>query len=192
MIDVFQPREAIEERIAALAKEIRADCAGSPHPLTVLAVLNGGLFFAADLIRALDMPDLQYDTISLESYQGTVSRGTIRIRSTPKTDLRGRTALIVDDILDTGLTLRKAAEYIRGMGAAEVRTCVLLNKQLHDPAAKKFRADWVGFDMPPFFVVGYGLDYNEKYRALPYLGHLREPDIPTTGTPQKLRGEKGQ
>ena len=176
MIDVFQSREAIEGRITALAEEIRAGCAGSPHPLTVLAVLNGALLFAADLIRALDMPDLQYDTLSLESYQGTVSRGSVRIRSAPKTDLRGRTALIVDDILDTGLTLRKAAEYVRDMGAAEVRTCVLLNKQLPDPAAKVFRADWVGFETPPFFVVGYGLDCNEKFRALPYLGHLREPE----------------
>lgn len=188
MIDVFQSREAIETRIAALAKEIRAGCAGSPHPLTVLAVLNGAMLFAADLIRALDLPDLQYDTISLESYQGTVSRGTIRVRSAPKTDLRDRTVLIVDDILDTGLTLKRASEYILSMGAAEVRTCVLLNKQLHDPAAKKFQADWVGFDAPPFFIVGYGLDCNERFRALPCLGFLRDPDA-ATGTIQKLRGE---
>ncbi len=157
-------RERIAGRVAELGREITGHYAG--EAVTVLVLLNGAVIFAADLLRHLDLP-LRLDTMAVASYHGTASSGQVNFRSAPKLPVDGRRILLVDDILDTGTTLARVIERLYADGAAEVRSCVLLDKEVARAAGGTVRADWHGFRIPPVFVVGYGLDADEDFRHLP-------------------------
>lgn len=165
--------ERISSRIDAMAAEIAASSAADAgaSDLVVLAVLKGAFMFAGDLMRALDRAGLhpQVDFMTLSSYgAGTISSGRIEVSSEPRTELAGRHVLLVDDILDSGRSLAYLREYLEAQQAASVKTCVLLDK----PSRRVLdvAADHVGFKIDDQFVVGYGVDWAEKYRHLPFIG----------------------
>ena len=160
---------AIKRRIATMAEQLNADYA--KKDMMVVAIVNGALIFTADLLRALRSP-LRLDCLRASSYHdGTKAVGEPRIIDQMKLDVRGHHVLLVDDILDTGKTLAAVAGLIKMKGAASVRTCVLLDKKARRTVP--FEADYVGFEIPNEFVVGYGLDFNEQYRNLPCIGVLK-------------------
>ena len=160
---------AIKRRIATLGVQINADYASKD--LMVVAIVNGALIFAADLLRQLSSP-LRLDCLRASSYHdGTKAAGEPRIVDQMKLDVRNQHVLLVDDILDTGKTLAAVAGLIKAKGAASVHTCVLLDKKARRMVP--FEADYVGFSIPNEFVVGYGLDFNERYRNLPCIGVLK-------------------
>lgn len=171
IIDPLFSQEALQERVESLAKEI------APHlqpNVVMLSLLNGAFVFAADLARALSRQNVSLciDFMVLSSYgSGTTSSGTITTLLDCSEDLTNRQVLLVDDILDTGTTLAFATQKVFEKGASQLLTCVLLDK----PARRKVKihADFVGFEVPNLFVVGYGIDYNEMYRELPFVGTLR-------------------
>lgn len=140
--------------------------------LTVIAVLNGSIFFMADLLRRIQLP-LRLDCISVSSYHGgTESTGVVTFDSKSLPDVDGRHVLLMDDILDTGRTLHAIRERLqREANPLSVRICVLLRKQ--KARARELDADYVGFEIGDEFVVGYGLDYMERYRNLPFIGVLK-------------------
>lgn len=161
----------IERRVMELGKEIslfyRAE------PVTVVGVLKGAVFFLADLVRQIESP-LTYDFFQAESYGlDTASSGIPRLTLTTKTPLGDRHVLLVEDIIDTGFTLKLVREAVLLEKPRSLRTCVLLDKK--DRRQTDVPLDWVGFPIPNRFVVGYGLDYRERYRNLPYLAFLDEP-----------------
>ncbi len=160
---------AIRRRIATLGTQLNTDYADKD--MMVVAIVNGALIFAADLLRQLRSP-LRLDCLRASSYHtGTKAVGEPRIVDQMKLDVSGQHVLLVDDILDTGKTLAAVAGLVKSKGAASVRTCVLLDKKAR--RAVPFEADYVGFEIPDEFVVGYGLDFNERYRNLPCIGVLK-------------------
>ncbi|KAE8763872.1 hypoxanthine phosphoribosyltransferase [Georgenia thermotolerans] len=165
---VLLTQEQIEDRLAAMAAEIDADYAGKD--LLLVGVLRGAVMVMADLSRRLHLP-VQMDWMAVSSYgSGTKSSGVVRILKDLDTDLHGRHVLIVEDIIDSGLTLSWLLSNLRSRGPASVEIAALLRK----PEAAKVPVDvrYVGFDIPTEFVVGYGLDYAERYRNLPFVGTL--------------------
>jgi hypoxanthine phosphoribosyltransferase len=174
---VLISEEQIFQRLDELALEITRDYQG--HDFTIVAVLNGSFVFFADLQRRIPLP-LQIDCLSVASYHGTQSTGQLTFRQNPLPDLQGRHVLILDDILDSGLTLQEVRRAIAEQpGVCSVKTCVLLDKQV--PRAEFLHADYTGFAIGNEFVVGYGLDYNERYRNLPFIGVLRPEAIAAHG-----------
>jgi hypoxanthine phosphoribosyltransferase len=162
----------ILRRLDEMAHEITSDY--RDKDVTVIAVLNGSFIFVADLLRRVPLP-LQVDCLSVSSYHGTKTTGTVTFRQTDLANFRGRHVLLLDDILDSGHTLHAIADRLAEGGAASIRTCVLLRKQVE--RAREVNADYVGFDIPNEFVVGYGLDYVENYRNLPFVGVLTDEAI---------------
>jgi hypoxanthine phosphoribosyltransferase len=164
------------EAIAARVDQLAGDIAASRlEDLIVVAVLKGSFIFAADLIRALHRHGLrpEIDFIYLASYDGErISRGQVRVLRDVESDIGGRNVVIVDDILDSGRTLAFAKASLAQHGAARVLTCVLVDKQV--PRAAEIVPDFVGFACPPVFVVGYGLDFHNRYRELPFIGELTD------------------
>ena len=177
MADVLLPNSRIllseakiQARVRELGEDITAHYLGR-QPL-FLGVMNGALFFLADLLRAVELPT-EMTTIRLASYSGTLSTGRILGLDELDQPVAGKSVLIVDDILDTGLTLAELAGRLRDLGAADVRVCVLLSKQR--PRSRPVQADWIGFEIPDVFVVGYGLDHDGKYRGLRDIRELPAP-----------------
>jgi hypoxanthine phosphoribosyltransferase len=166
---VLITEEQLGEGIARLADQIRGRYAG--RPLTIVGVLIGSVVLVADLIRRLNIP-LKVDMVQARSYHGT-RPGPLTINTDMLGDVRGRDVLLVDDIFDTGNTLDELIPQFDDMGAATLRTAVLLRKQGRSRSPRQ--PDFVGFDIPNVFVVGYGLDYNDAYRNLPYVAAL-DPD----------------
>ena len=162
--------QTILRRLDELAADITRDYADKE--LTVVAVLNGSFMFMADLLRRVPLP-LRVDCISVSSYHGgTESSGTVTFDQLTLPDIEGRHVLIIDDILDSGRTLHAiCAKLSAETGPKSIRSCVLLRK-LKERAADA-EAEYVGFDIGDEFVVGYGLDYQEQYRNLPFVGVLR-------------------
>jgi hypoxanthine phosphoribosyltransferase len=162
--------QTILSRLDVLAADIRRDYAGKD--LTVIAVLNGSLFFMADLLRRIQLP-LSLDCLSVSSYHGgTESTGVVTFDQLSLPEVDGRHVLLLDDILDTGRTLHAIRNRLLADGnPLSVRVCVLLRKD--KVRAEELEADYVGFDIGDEFVIGYGLDYNERYRNLPFIGVLR-------------------
>lgn len=169
MFETLFSETEIRERIRILASELTLFYKGKD--LTAVVLMNGGMFFAADLLRRIDLP-LHIDSLAVSSYANDRSTGELVIRSELKKIPSGRHVLLLDDILDTGLTLRKTVEYLKKQEALSVKTCVLLDKILPDGEAKHASADWYGFRVPNHYVVGYGLDSDEFYRNLPYIGRI--------------------
>jgi hypoxanthine phosphoribosyltransferase len=161
---------AIQKRIDELAAQITEDYRGKE--LTVVAVLTGALIFTADLLRRIPLP-LKLDCVSVASYHGaTESSGQVKFDQLSMPDIEGRHVLIIDDILDTGLTLDAITNKFRKECAPlSIRICVLLSKR--KSRRKEILADYVGFEIEDEFVVGYGLDYLEKYRNLPFIAVLK-------------------
>lgn len=161
---------AIQARTDELAARMTEDYRGKE--LTVVAVLTGALMFTADLLRRIPLP-LKLDCISVASYHGaTETSGEVRFGQLSLPDIDGRHVLIVDDILDSGLTLDAITNrFRRDCAPLSVRICVLLSKQ--KVRRKEIAADYVGFEIEDEFVVGYGLDYQERYRNLPFVGVLK-------------------
>jgi hypoxanthine phosphoribosyltransferase len=171
-IDVIFSAVAIAERIDALAREI-AD-SGLESPL-IVPVLTGSFVFAADLLRALQKAGIapEVDFLALASYRlGTRSSGSVDILRDLELDVAGRDVLLIDDILDTGRTLAYAKDLIAARGAQRLRTCVLLNKRVR--RSVQIEADFVAFECPPVFVVGYGMDLAHRYRELPFVGRITQ------------------
>ena len=166
--EVLFSEEQIHARIAELARQIEADYQG--QDLLIVGVLKGAVMVMADLARELKS-HITMDWMAVSSYgSGTRSSGVVRILKDLDTDLTGRTVLIVEDIIDSGLTLSWLQENLRSRGPESVEICTLLRK----PEALKVEVDvrYVGFDIPNAFVVGYGLDYAERYRNLRSIGIL--------------------
>ncbi len=161
--NILFTREAIRRRVDELAGQISRDYAGKE--LLVVGILNGAFVFMADLIRGLNVP-CRVDFVRLASYGcGSVSSGEVRITKDLETSLAGREVLIVEDIVDTGLTLSRLVGVLRERRPASLKVCAFLDKQ--ERRRVPFTADYVGFSIPDRFVVGYGLDYDEQYRFLP-------------------------
>ena len=170
---ILYHESTILSRLDELANQITADYQGKD--LTAIAILNGSFIFVADLLRRIPLP-LQVDCWSVSSYHGTKSSGQVNFRQTQLADVRGRHVLILDDILDTGVTLRAIHDRLAAdSGAASIKICALLRKNIE--SERPIDADYVGFDIPNEFVVGYGLDYNERFRNLPFVGVLTEEAI---------------
>jgi hypoxanthine phosphoribosyltransferase len=169
-MQILIPADRIQERVDALARQIAADY--HRQPVTIVGVLNGCLMFLADLVRHLDLP-LRIGLIQATSYRGAATRpGSLHIQPELLPDLRGRHVLLLDDILDTGQTIASLIEHLRRLDIASLRVAVLLRKQGRQ--LFPLEPDYRGFDIPNVFVVGYGLDYNDEYRHLPYIGVLEE------------------
>ncbi|OHE80275.1 MAG: hypoxanthine phosphoribosyltransferase [Verrucomicrobia bacterium RIFCSPLOWO2_12_FULL_64_8] len=165
----------IKRRVKRLGGEITA--AYGDEEITVVAIINGALLFAADLLREIRRP-IRLDCIRVSSYRNeTRSIGKPEIVHSLTLDIANRHVLLIDDILDTGKTLSVVVNLIKKLKPASVKTCVLLEKKGRREVA--FDADFVGFDIPDRFVVGYGLDFAERYRNLPCIGmlkaHLQNP-----------------
>jgi hypoxanthine phosphoribosyltransferase len=166
---VLVSETAIRRRIGALGEEINRAYRGKD--LTVIAIVNGAVIFTADLLRQLRSP-LRLDCLRASSYHsGTQAVGKPVIIDSLKLDIAGHHVLLVDDILDTGNTISAVKELLVAKGAATVRSCVLLDKKAR--RLVPFTAEYVGFHIPNEFVVGYGLDFNERYRNLPCIGVLK-------------------
>jgi hypoxanthine phosphoribosyltransferase len=177
--EVLIPEERIAAKVAELGARISADYAGGS--LTLVSVLKGSLPFMADLMRAIDLP-VRIDLMEVSSYGGTAteSSGLVRILKDLSASIEHEHVLIVEDIIDTGLTLNYLVRYLRGKNPASLRICTLLDK----PARRlvEIPVDYVGFTIPDQFVVGYGLDYGEIYRNLKFVGVLR-PEVYSGGEP---------
>jgi hypoxanthine phosphoribosyltransferase len=161
----------IERRVAEMGAEISRDLAG--NELIALCVLKGAMFFCSDLMRHIAF-DVALDFIQVSSYgDQKTSSGVVTLLKEPQLDMHGKSVLIVEDIIDSGLSMNEVFRYIKlDRGAREVRTATFLDK----PSARKipFKADYVGFSIDPKFVIGYGLDYAEKYRNIPDIQVLSE------------------
>ena len=167
--NILVTKDAITKRIAALGRQISRDYDG--EEISVIAIINGAIFFTADVLRKIRQP-VRLDCIRVSSYKGTTkSQGTPEIIGGISLDLENRHVLLVDDILDTGKTLSIVTGQIRRLKPASLRTCVLLEKEGRREV--EFEADYVGFRIPDKFVVGYGLDFAERYRNLPCIGVLK-------------------
>lgn len=169
----------ILRRLDELAAEISAEYRA--RELTVIAILNGSIILMADLLRRIPLP-LKLDCLSVASYHGgTVSRGEVVFRQIALPDITGRHILILDDILDSGVTLAAISEKLAVERPLSVKICVLLRKL--KARSRPVEADYVGFNIGDEFVVGYGLDYMEKYRNLPCIGVLRKDKILPSHSP---------
>jgi len=159
----------IKGRVQGLARELKA--VYGHREFTLIAIINGAVMFTADLMREIDNP-VRLDCVRISSYGNrTKSDGVPQVVASLTLDIAGRDVLIIDDILDTGKTLALVSALVRKLNPASLRTCVLLDKR--NRREVHFDADFVGFEIPDKFVVGYGLDYAERYRNLPCIGVLK-------------------
>jgi hypoxanthine phosphoribosyltransferase len=174
--EILLSEEQIQAKVAELGARISSDFAG--RELTLVSVLKGSLPFMADLMRAITIP-VQIDLMEVSSYGGaaTESSGLVRILKDLSSPIDGRDVLIVEDIIDTGLTLNYLVRYLRGKNPSSLRICTLLDK----PARRlvEIPIDYCGFEIPDRFVIGYGLDFGERYRNLRFVGVLR-PEVYTS------------
>ena len=169
LAEILLTEVQIHRRLDLLAAEIQRDYAG--RELTMIGILTGSVIFVADLLRRLPVP-VRFDCIGVASYHGgTASTGAVTWTKLLQLDVRDRDVLVVDDILDTGLTLLRVREAIQQQHPRSLKCVAFLEKDV--PHREGCRADYVGFKIPNKFVVGYGLDYQERYRNLPYVGVLK-------------------
>jgi len=168
-MDVLIPSDRIAQRVLELAGQIERDFQG--RPVLVIGVLTGCLVFLADLIRRIDLP-LRIHLIQASSYRGEATMpGQLDLRLDGLPPIAGRDVLVIDDILDTGQTLGRLVVELRGRGPASLRVAVLLRKLGRQSV--EVEPDYIGFEIPDKFVIGYGLDYNDEYRHLPHIAVLK-------------------
>ena len=170
ILKVLVTQEEIQERIAQMGKEISQEYADKDP--VILGVLKGVVVFYADMIRHITVPCLM-DFMCLSSYHGTTSTGNMIVKQDMSVDVTGRHVLILEDIFDTGGSLDFTYRYMMSKNPASVKICTLLDKPERRRPGITLQPDWIGFTIPNEFVVGYGLDYNEHYRNLPYVGILK-------------------
>lgn len=163
----------INERCKELAAQMEADYQKRGQVPVIVGLLKGSVPFMAELIKRFTFP-CEIDFMSVSSYDGTESIGDVRIDKDMDLSCKGREVLIVEDIVDTGRTLREVKKLLKRKGAADVKVVSLLDKP--ERRVVEIEADYIGFRVPDEFVVGYGLDYNQKYRNLPYIGVLK-PEV---------------
>ncbi len=167
--EILYSEEALNARLTELGEQITNDYAGKP--LTVIGILKGSNIFTSDLVRKINLP-LKMDFMAVSSYgNATESTGVVRIIKDLDGSVEGENLLIVEDIVDSGLTLKYLKEVLLTRNPASVKVCTLLDK----PARRKesVAIDYLGFEVPDEFIVGYGIDYAERYRNLPYVGILK-------------------
>ena len=170
VIDTLISAKRIAARIEALAQEIETEFAGT-EKLVVVGLLRGSFIFIADLVRELDLP-VEVDFVEVSSYgNATESSREVRILKDLRGDIAGRDVLVVEDIVDTGHTLAHVVALLTSRHPARLRTIALLDKPSRREA--DIRADWIGFEIPDAFVVGYGIDYAQRNRNLPHIGTVR-------------------
>lgn len=158
----------IARRIRKMSRQIEHDFRG--REMVVVSLLNGTVMFLADLIRHLSLP-LRLDFIGVSSYGAGTTPGELIFTKELRLDVRGRDVLLVDDILDTGRTMKRVLGKLRQLHPRRIRTCVLLDKPSR--RVERVQANYIGFTIPDLFVIGYGLDYAERYRNLPFVGVLK-------------------
>ena len=172
---ILLSEEQIQNRIRELGEILTAEYADK-NPV-IVGVLKGVVVFYADMIRQIKVP-CQLDFMWLSSYSGTNSTGKMLVRQDVTADIQGRHVLILEDIFDTGNSLEFTVNHLKEKHPASIKICTLLDKPERRREGVTLQADYVGFTIPNAFVVGYGLDYNEKYRNLPYVGILK-PEVYT-------------
>lgn len=161
--------EELQKRIKEIALEIKKDYKG--EEVVFCSVLKGAVFFTVDLMKNYDGP-CYLDCVRVSSYEGENSTGNISLKiPLKKENIEGKNIIIVEDIVDTGRTLKYLVEYIRDMNPKSIKTCSLLDKKAR--RVVEFEADYVGFPIDDLFVIGYGLDYDEKYRNFPYIAYVK-------------------
>jgi len=165
---ILIPTEEIRARVAALADQISNDYADADS-LYLVGILKGAFIFMADLTRALHIRHV-VDFMALSSYGKSTTSGAVRILMDLREPIEGRHVLIVEDILDTGHTLSYLYSILKGRNPASLRTCVLVRKRR---PSLEFNIDYLGFEIPDVWVVGYGLDYADQYRTLPYIAEMK-------------------
>jgi hypoxanthine phosphoribosyltransferase len=158
----------LASRVRELGAQLTRDYAGKE--LTIVSILKGSVFFASDLVRAIDLP-LTMEFLGVSSYLGTETTGEVRITSDMTKPMAGKDLLIVEDIIDTGLTMKFIIENLQARHPASVKVCALLEKPAR--ARTRIQIDYRGFAIDDVFVVGYGLDHSERFRNLPFIGTLK-------------------
>ncbi len=166
--EILLDSQTVAARVAELGAQLSADYAGRDPVL--VSVLKGALVFLADLMRAMDLPS-SIDLMEVSSYAGTETSGQVRILKDLSKPIEGRDVIVVEDIIDTGLTLNYLLGYLADRQPASIKICCLLDKPARRLA--DIPIDYIGFTIPDRFVIGYGLDYEERYRNLPYIGVLK-------------------
>lgn len=169
-LEVLYDEKTIAQRVEALGKEITKDYQGKD--LLMIGILKGSFMFFSDLLKKIELP-LEIDFMAAKSYGDQTHPGEVRIIKDLDKPIEGRHILIVEDILDTGQTLTALYKLLEVRGAASLKTCAFLDK----PARRTtdFYADYKGYEIPDYFVVGYGLDFAERYRNLPYVAVIKDP-----------------
>ena len=167
-VEIMLSEEEVDLRISELGAQITKDYAGKD--IHMICVLKGGSFFMCELAKRVDLP-VSIDFMSVSSYGGTESTGVVKIVQDLTEPVKDRQVLIVEDIVDSGRTLSYLKEMLNERGAAGVKICTLLDKP--ERRVVDVEIDYVGFTIPDEFVVGYGLDYDQKYRTLPYIGAVK-------------------
>lgn len=170
ILKVLITEQALQERIEQLGKEL-TEAYRDKNPV-IVGVLKGVVIFYADMIRQIKVP-CQMDFMWISSYSGTASTGTMEVKRDVTADIRGRHVLILEDIYDTGNSLDFTYRHLLSKGPASLKICTLLDKPERRKPGITLKPDYVGFTVPNEFVVGYGLDFNEHYRNLPYVGILK-------------------
>ncbi len=172
--EILYSEEQLRARIKVLGEEITRAYADKTEPIVLVSVLRGSYIFMADLSRAIDLP-VQIDFMSVSSYgAGTKSSGQVEIKKDLSDSIEGVHVIVVEDILDSGNTLSYLLQVLQARNPASIALCTLLDKP--ERREKPIYADYVGFTVPNAFIVGYGLDYAEQYRNLPYIGILK-PEV---------------
>ncbi|MFA6238227.1 MAG: hypoxanthine phosphoribosyltransferase [Bacteriovorax sp.] len=164
-IDVLISKESIESRVKELAEMINRDYKN--QEIVIVCVLNGSFIFCADLARHIDVP-VHFEFVSLSSYEGTESTGAVSFRLDVKQSLAGKNVIIVEDIVDTGLTISFLLKHMKLSNLKSLKLCSLLLKRAR--LKIEVPVDYLGFDVEDKFVIGYGLDFDGRYRELPYIG----------------------
>ena len=171
-INVFLSEEQIRQRVAELGKQITEDYRGRNKKLLLVGILKGSVIFMSDIMRQIDL-DLEIDFMVVSSYEGGIkSTGNVKIVKDLGTDIEDMDVLMIEDIYDTGYTLDKVIKMLKERNPASVKVCSLLEKP--DKHVTDLKLDYVGFTVPDKFVLGCGLDYEQKYRNLPYIGILEK------------------
>ena len=166
-LKVLIDEETLQARIKEMGKQLMEEYKGKE--LTFICILKGSIFFTADLAKSID-GDVRVDFVRVSSYEGENSTGEIRMKLDLKDSIQGKDVIIIEDIIDTGRTLKYLKEYLKIKQPNSLKVCTLLDKK--ERRVCDMEADYVGFTIPDKFVVGYGLDYDEKYRNLPYIGYF--------------------
>lgn len=167
--EILYNQEQLNQRMDEMAQKLDQDYRDK-QPI-VIPVMTGAMIFAADMVKRLDFK-LTVDPIKASSYAGTSSTGKVKLVQDIKSDVNGRDVLFMEDIIDTGRTLKYLSELMKKRGAKSVKVCAMLDKP--ETREVDFKADYYGFTAPNAFLVGYGLDYNGLYRNLPYIGVLKK------------------